>query len=346
MLIFFPARLDSARQSLRAASAGDLSETDLKLIKLLQADGRAPFVQLAREVGATEKTVRRRVQELRDRKIMEITAVADPLLLGYRSTAFVGLKLDKSAQAAEVARDIFAIPQVDYAVVTTGRYDLVVEALCREEKELLELMETQLRTRAAVRHIEVFPILKLHYQLPDWNAAQRKTSPSPARTAEIDEGDLAIIRELSFDGRASFAQIAERTGLSEPQVSRRHDRLVADGVMRVVGITNPRSLGFNTLAWLAIRAAPGVRISDLADRLNAIPSIAYVVVAAGRFDLFAEVVCADQTDLLRLLDNDVRPQPDIQTAEALLCLDLYYRRVMPAASPSDDLEAAPNPAFI
>jgi len=83
------------------------------------------------------------------------------------------------------------------------------------------------------------------------------------------------------------------------------------------------------MAWLCIAVSPGFGIGALADRLATLPSITYLVICVGRFDILAEVVCRDHTDLLDLIDREVRPLEGISRLEAMLCLDLYYRRVSP-----------------
>jgi Lrp/AsnC family transcriptional regulator for asnA, asnC and gidA len=80
---------------------------------------------------------------------------------------------------------------------------------------------------------------------------------------------------------------------------------------------------------VAIRCAAGHSITDLAQTLTKLPSIKYVVACAGRFDVFAEVVCRDSHDLVRLVDSEIRTLTGVASTEVLLCLDLYYRAVQP-----------------
>jgi DNA-binding Lrp family transcriptional regulator len=126
-----------------------------------------------------------------------------------------------------------------------------------------------------------------------------------------------------------FSLVAERLEVSETQIRKRYSRMVDSGAVRVMALTDPRSLGFHTMAWLAIVGSRGVRLEALADELAKLPSITYLVLCTCRFDIFAEVVCHDIEDLLALLDRDIRPMPELTRVEAMLCLDLYYRRVVP-----------------
>lgn len=320
--------------ALRAGSESELSELDRELIRNLQQDGRMTFVDLAETLKVAEKTVRKRVAELRSTGLIEITAVTDPRLFGYEAVALLGLRMAGSQTRSALAHDLFEIPAVDYVVTTKGRYDLLVEVLCPHDSDLARVIDREIRPRPGVREIEVFPYLRLHYQQPAWDAAQVKRPEGAGRPGrlEVDPVDAAIVRQLSEDGRVKFLEVARQAGVSEGQIRNRFARMAASGALRVVAIVNPQSLGYRTTAWLCISVSPSKAVSDLADRLAALPSVAYLAVCAGRFDILAEVVCRDKDDLLRLLDRDVRGLQDISRIETLVCDELLYRRVVPTAA--------------
>jgi Lrp/AsnC family transcriptional regulator for asnA, asnC and gidA len=317
--------------------AVDMSDLDRGIIRALQVDGRRPYAGIARDLGVAEKTVRRRVQELREGGIIDITTVADPEVLGYGAMALLGVHLDGARSASEVAGDVAQVGTVDYVVITTGRYDLLVEVLCPDSSGLLRTVEGEVSTVRGVRECEIFPFLQLHYQEPRWDAARQKSAgEGVGRLPVLDEIDRRILGELNADGRAPFQQVAQRLSVSESQVRQRVTRMVSSGAVRIMAITNPSSLGFRTIAWLGICAAPGVRIEELARRISSLAAIAYLAVTAGRFDILAEAICVDQEDLLRLLDQEVRPLPGVARVEAFLHLNLYYKRVRPLSIPGRD----------
>jgi Lrp/AsnC family transcriptional regulator for asnA, asnC and gidA len=329
-------------RNLRPLPEADLSALDHKLIAQLQVDGRSSFAELARNFKTTEKTVRKRVMELRDSGLIEITTVADPRILGYHSCAIVGIRLDGRHRASGVAQSLFALPAVDYTVITTGRYDLLVEVLSRDEASLYQILDRDIRGHPAVREIEIFPYLRLHYQQPSWNIAQGKRKglqKNVEAIPQLDNIDLEIIYDLNNDGRVSFSAIADRISVSEALIRKRYAAMISNSAVRVLALTNPRSIGYRSIAWLCISVSPGHRIEALADRLTTLPSITYLVICVGRFDIFAEVVCRDQASLLELLDHEVRPLQGISRLEAMLCLDLYYRRVSPSVADSRPSDA-------
>lgn len=309
----------------------DLPEVDRQIIRNLQIDGRRPYVHIAKDVGIDEKTVRRRTAELREKGIIDITTVTDPALLGYGAIALCGLTVDISALPSQVAADLAAIDAVDYVVVATGRFDILLEVLCKDSQDLLEVIENQIRRVPAVRTCETFPYLWLHYQQQQWDAAQSDSIGAGRMEGgrPLDRIDQQVILALNEDARASFRRIAKRLRVSESQVRQRVTHLTESGAVRVMAITNPFNLGFRRLAWLGVNVGPGASAGDVVERLSRVPSIAYLAVCAGRFDILAEAVCIDDRDLLRVLDRDIRPMDGVRQVESWVFLEAHFKRLRP-----------------
>ena len=116
----------------------------------------------------------------------------------------------------------------------------------------------------------------------------------------LDETDFHIIEALRKDGRVAFAQIAEQLNVSPGMIRLRYNRLVEQGFLKVVAITNPVHRGLKTMAMIGIRT-DGTRMLEVANQIAQLEEVIYLVVASGRFDILAEVVCRDHDDLLRFL---------------------------------------------
>jgi Lrp/AsnC family transcriptional regulator for asnA, asnC and gidA len=142
-----------------------LDDTDRAIIGHLQRDGRAPFTQIAAEIGLSEGAVRKRVQRLTDSGHMQVVAVTDPLGLGDRRVALIGLRINSRTE--KTAAWVAALAEVEYLVATAGRYDLMFEVIVESEEHLLELLST-LRARKDVIEVEAFPCLKLYKQTFAW----------------------------------------------------------------------------------------------------------------------------------------------------------------------------------
>ena len=135
----------------------------------------------------------------------------------------------------------------------------------------------------------------------------------------IDETDRAIIEELQRDGRVPYTRLGAAVGLSEAAARQRVQRLIDSGVMQVVAVTNPLSHGKRRMAMIGVRTEGPT--DDIAKTLQAMRDIDYLVVSAGSFDLMAEVVVADDGELLDLT-NRIRSVKGVRNTETFIYLDL------------------------
>jgi Lrp/AsnC family transcriptional regulator for asnA, asnC and gidA len=142
-----------------------LDDIAKRIIEQLQEDGRRPYATIGRAVGLSEAAVRQRVQKLVDAGVMQIVAVTDPLVLGFPRQAMIGVRA--SADLDTVAERLAAIAEVDYAVITAGSFDLLVEVVCRDDDHLLEILQ-RLRAVEGVAATEAFVYLKLAKQTYTW----------------------------------------------------------------------------------------------------------------------------------------------------------------------------------
>jgi Lrp/AsnC family transcriptional regulator for asnA, asnC and gidA len=143
-----------------------LDEIDKAIIRELQIDGRMPYAKLGPAVGLSQAAVRQRVQRLIDHGVMQVVAVTDPLMLGFKLEAMIGVGVDGDLRS--VASKLAEVDNVDYVVVTTGRFDLVIEVVCRDHEELLHIINDVIRAVPGVRATETFTYLHLEKQTYSW----------------------------------------------------------------------------------------------------------------------------------------------------------------------------------
>jgi Lrp/AsnC family transcriptional regulator for asnA, asnC and gidA len=143
-----------------------LDDIDKAIIRELQLDGRTPYAKLGPAVGLSQAAVRQRVQRLIENGVMQVVAVTDPLMLGFKLEAMIGVEVDGDLRA--VASKLAEVDNVDYIVVTTGRFDLVLEVVCRDHEELLHIINDVIRAIPGVRATETFTYLHLEKQTYSW----------------------------------------------------------------------------------------------------------------------------------------------------------------------------------
>jgi Lrp/AsnC family transcriptional regulator for asnA, asnC and gidA len=143
-----------------------IDDTDKALIEALQRDGRMPYTKLAERVGLSEAAVRQRVQRLIESGVTQIVAVTDPMTLGFRRIAMIGLNVEGDTR--EVADAIAKIADIDYVVLVSGSFDVLVEVVCEDDDHLLRLLNDEIRAIPGVRSTESFTYLRLYKQTYAW----------------------------------------------------------------------------------------------------------------------------------------------------------------------------------
>lgn len=133
-----------------------LDETDKQIIVELQRDGRMPYTKLSQVVGLSEPAVRQRVNRLRERGIMQIVAVTNPIRGGSRLTALIGVSCDGAT--TEVAGRLAELEESIYVVASAGSFDVLAEVVCTDPGELLEVVN-RIRALEGVRSTETFVYL-------------------------------------------------------------------------------------------------------------------------------------------------------------------------------------------
>ncbi len=137
----------------------------------------------------------------------------------------------------------------------------------------------------------------------------------------LDETDLKIMEALQKDGRVAFSQIAEQLGVSPGMVRQRYNRLVDQGFLRVVAITNPLRMGYKTMAMIGIRAE-GSKLLAVAEKVSKLDEVIYMIISSGRFDIFAEVVCRDHEELLRFITEKLSTIDGVRESESFMHLKI------------------------
>ena len=138
---------------------------------------------------------------------------------------------------------------------------------------------------------------------------------------ELDAIDYEIIASLQEDGREAFAQIADRLNVSPGMIRTRFNRLVEMGVLRVVAITNPLQMGFHTMALIGIKVEGG-KLMEVANKIVELKEVIYQIIVSGSFDIIIEVMCRDQSDLLKFLAERLYKIPGIRETESFIHLKI------------------------
>jgi len=137
-----------------------IDKLDRKLIEELQKDGRESYTELARKLGVTEGTVRKRVKNLVDKSIMKIVAVPNMSELGYNLMSIIGMQV-KMVDLRKVADALAKKANVCHLAFVAGRYDVMALVVARSHKELSDFIEKEISTIPSVLRTETFVNLEV-----------------------------------------------------------------------------------------------------------------------------------------------------------------------------------------
>ncbi|OGO39281.1 MAG: hypothetical protein A2W35_08845 [Chloroflexi bacterium RBG_16_57_11] len=143
----------------------------------------------------------------------------------------------------------------------------------------------------------------------------------------LDEMDRALIEMHQEDVFFSYADFAEKWGVTIPTVRNRIKRLKEAGVIDVILVLNPYKIGYNTTALIGLRinwsiAAP----ADIVAALENIQGVSSIMLVTGSYDLFVRYVCPNLEAYRHFLADELRRIPGIAQFESFIELDLYEHK--------------------
>jgi len=131
-----------------------LDDLDIAILRYLELDGRRSFSEIAEELGVAVSTVSARVSKLIDRNVLSILASINPIAVGLEALAIINMTIEPS-QYEEAVAVILEYPEVNFASMTSGEHNLIVDVFCRDANHLTELITQRLYKVNGVQDIKV-----------------------------------------------------------------------------------------------------------------------------------------------------------------------------------------------
>lgn len=147
-------------------NARPLDEIDRRVIRILQADGRTPGTDIARKLRVSETTVRKRICQLVSSGLISIVAVPTPRAVGASLSAIIGISV-ALPQLHDTSRKLKLQPEIRYVGVSTGRYDIIVEAFFADQHHFLDFISNTLGQMQAITALEtsvILDVVKFSYE--------------------------------------------------------------------------------------------------------------------------------------------------------------------------------------
>jgi Lrp/AsnC family transcriptional regulator, regulator for asnA, asnC and gidA len=143
-----------------------IDEIDRRVIKILQADGRRPNTEIARDLHVSETTIRKRVSQLVSQGLINIVAVPTPRAVGLNLSAIIGISVTLP-KLKEISEELKRQKEVRYVGVSTGRYDIIVEAFFLDQQHFLDFISSKLSSMEGITGLEtsmILDVVKFSYE--------------------------------------------------------------------------------------------------------------------------------------------------------------------------------------
>ncbi|WP_395758404.1 Lrp/AsnC family transcriptional regulator [Streptomyces althioticus] len=313
-------------------SPAALDELDLRLLQVLELDGRAPFSRIAQVLGVSDQTVARRVRRLRGTVNLRVTGMVDDIRLG-RAGWIVRLGCGPG-RASRLAATLAGRADTHYVDIAAGGTEVICAITPRSRQERDDLLLERLQRTPHITTVSAHCVLHTYYGNslrwlrkisalePEQERALRPPAPSPGLAGEPyvpDATDLAMLQLLRVDGRAGAAELQRATGRSEAAVRRRLERLRATGVLHIAVEFDHEPLGQSVEALVWLTVTPGGL--DAAGRaLAARPEVRFAAAVTGRTNLALSVLCRDPQQLYGFLTEQVGSLSAVRAVETVLTL--------------------------
>jgi DNA-binding Lrp family transcriptional regulator len=288
-----------------AASVPTLDVVDRQLLHALGVNGRASFRLIGSVLGVSEQTAARRYRRLREAGVVRVLMLAAP------NPADRGqlVRLEVQPQAVRAVVDVLTRrPDVSWLRLMNAGAEILFGVRARTRSDRDSLLLDQLPRTGRVLRTTVYSVLH-HFRTSgeaDWAGFPDPLDDDQRRQLHLDvperpsmrpgPSDQAIIDELAVDGRATYARLAQVSGVSESAVARRLELLVRTGALYGDVDTAPEMLGYPAGATLYLTVTPS-RVPAVGPLLAAHQQTAFVAAVGGPANMIAAIRCRDVAEI-------------------------------------------------
>ncbi|WP_019201715.1 Lrp/AsnC family transcriptional regulator [Tsukamurella sp. 1534] len=269
-----------------------MDQVDQRLVDLLGLDGRMSHRDLAAAAGITRATVAARLRRLLDAGGVTVQGVVHPSVIGRGEICYARIAVDGAA--TPVALALATLPDVVYVSITTGRFGIAAEIRAGSVAAVDGAL-ARIRGLPGVARVEALAYRRI---------LRDAVGPVGDARAQLDAADVALLRTLEHDGRASYVRLGDAAGLSAAAARRRVLRLVEESIVRIGPIVSRASehamgMGIHVRGDTAEAAA----------EVEAAAGVSFLARTSGAFDLLATVraptaaALADAADAVRGLSS-------------------------------------------
>ena len=294
----------------------NLDQLDVQLMRELESDAMQTYKDLASRLNVSRPTIMNRMHQLLDSGIIRIICLADPQALGYKFIVSFAIQA-QPGQTASVAERLEACPQILHIYLCTGHFNIIAWALFRENEDLSDFLLNELDSIAGIKDVETILTLQEIKVSPRLLTDDKEPRHLGSPVRELDDLDLALIRELQTNGRQKAGHLAQKLGIYRTTVLRRTKRLLDERAIQIRTIVHPFALGYEGVATIGLKCNPD-RVREVAAAVASYKQVQYVSVCTGRYDITIWVVFRKLSDLRKFITVDLGTIAGLKDTETMI----------------------------
>lgn len=316
-----------------------LDAADLDLVAALQRSPRAGVRLLADVLEMSTSTVSRRLARLVDERLLKVIGQVDWSVFSDAHPQHVWISA-RPGTAGQVARDLAALPETQFAAITSGRSDVYGILQPGARADGADLITERVggipgvvatHTEIALRSYASAATWLLDRLTPEQEARLRRENPAQRETSSttgLSADERRVARALQQDGRASAADVARRLELSQSTAYRVIQALLERGAVVPRVEIEPAVLGFPLEAVISVTAELR-SITGIAAALGRHRSARFVSTVAGTASMICNGAFRDEDELSDLLTGDLAAIEGIRAVEIAVMLRVLTRYWLP-----------------
>jgi Lrp/AsnC family transcriptional regulator for asnA, asnC and gidA len=269
-----------------------MDQIDNKILRELEVKGYQKPADLAPRIGIGAEAIRRRINEMRATGDLFVVAMPNPISLGYRAWAHIGIKVG-SGYLDRVTAELLKYPSVYWIAYSLSQYDIWIATLFKSLTELGFFINSELTRIEGIIDTEksVFTHVRKYYRF-SWPAPVFKRTGSglaqypdaaEKNNYQIDETDRKILDILTEDGLTSTANLKARLGVGERTIRKRINNMHSRQLFTLEVVPNLERLA-GTMVYLGI-VVKEHSAQEVADTIVKKSSVYFTAEAIGRHNL-------------------------------------------------------------
>ncbi len=309
-------------------ATGKISEVDAKILKILLAESRTSFTEIAKNCGISVCAVRKRYNLLKETGIIngEIMQV-NPYAFGYKCVCDIGITASIKNER-EIIRKLNTSYSIGAVIGPWGKFNIKLLVALRRIDQLPKILhdiEADYRTKTVDTLIWAEPVNMDHPENLSIgpiaaDVSQKEINSFLEKADEnttIDEKDRSIAKILSANSRTPFSEIGKMLELSTASVIQRYKKLRKNLLTRSTITVDLNKLGYNAMMHTLIKVANKSKIADVHAKLLEIPNLIVAIKYIGTYDFLTLSTIRDFNEFFSI-KNKIRAINDVEKEETFL----------------------------